>query len=810
MAHQEDTSTSNAGGERRPLVKYYVYETRTRLYVVGHTKEQDEWRILKIDRTEARDIVLHEDGVAYTKTECDKTLQEVSAGNLAHGGLQFVTKAFGILGFVKFLEGYYMVLITKRTKLGHIHKHEVYSIAETEHLPITHRDDVVRCTDPKAESRYLRLLSSIDLTKGFFFSYTYNLECTFQNNRMRKDAPFHEKRQAAFNSMFVWNTFLTEHLRAQVPHPYYWSLPVIHGYFEQNYLSLFGKIISVTLIARRSRHFAGTRYLKRGVNDFGHVANDVETEQIVDSGGDWDYAPLRLSSFVQVRGSIPLFWSQDASRLTAKPDIVLRKLDPTYRATRLHFLHLMQRYSYPIIVLNLIKSKESKPRETLLKNEFSNAVEYLNQRIRDPSKRITYIHWDFQKFMHDKSVSVLEALADVLSECIDKTGFYYSTRALTQECVSATSDTTAKRSSSVLQEQLQAGVLRTNCIDCLDRTNVAQFIAGYIALGRQFQMLRLMNTDMLDAESDVSFALMKMYETMGDTLAIQYGGSEAHRAFFKNQRGHWSAATKSAEMLTSLRRFYNNTYTDADKQDAINLFLGYYTPDIDKQPLWELESDYYLHVGPCIVDRGFEASLGEEGGTDVNSCFFTHQFPIRGVVGKYKEKYESFDKILSKAHVQVRLHKDGLKLLPLQVQKDLKEGRPSFDGLEEMKKKLIGQVETSQSAPLSPVRPVHSSIHGTTLSSPDRDSTCSTDEEEASSDDLEKEYGETLSVGKLDSLLSYDEDLEDLRAYVAMNVMECDPTDYKRMLDESLPHNLLSLDKLLRAQYRDLLVPKPC
>lgn len=51
----------------------------------------------------------------------------------------------------------------------------------------------------------------------------------------------------------------------------------------------------MTLIARRSAHFAGTRYLKRGVNEGGYVANDVEVEQLVeDSMG-------RCSSFVQVR-----------------------------------------------------------------------------------------------------------------------------------------------------------------------------------------------------------------------------------------------------------------------------------------------------------------------------------------------------------------------------------------------------------------------------------------------------------------------------------------------------------------------------
>lgn len=65
----------------------------------------------------------------------------------------------------------------------------------------------------------------------------------------------------------------------------------------------------------------GDRYLKRGVNDKGRVANDVETEQIVvdETGSGPGYE--RISSVVQVRGSIPLFWSQEASRLNAKPDI---------------------------------------------------------------------------------------------------------------------------------------------------------------------------------------------------------------------------------------------------------------------------------------------------------------------------------------------------------------------------------------------------------------------------------------------------------------------------------------------------------
>jgi phosphatidylinositol 3,5-bisphosphate 5-phosphatase len=66
--------------------------------------------------------------------------------------------------------------------------------------------------------------------------------------------------------------------------------------------------------------------LKRGINDQGHVANEVETEQIVcDASTTSFYNPSGLNrgftSFVQHRGSIPLFWSQENLGMAPKPPI---------------------------------------------------------------------------------------------------------------------------------------------------------------------------------------------------------------------------------------------------------------------------------------------------------------------------------------------------------------------------------------------------------------------------------------------------------------------------------------------------------
>nr|CAB3496885.1 unnamed protein product [Digitaria exilis] len=40
---------------------------------------------------------------------------------------------------------------------------------------------------------------------------------------------------------------------------------------------------------------------------------------------------------------------------------------------------------------------------------------------------------------------------------------------------------------------------------------------------------------------------------------------------FCEQRGQWKAATQSQEFLRTLQRYYNNAYTDHEKQDAINV-----------------------------------------------------------------------------------------------------------------------------------------------------------------------------------------------------------------------------------------------
>ncbi len=54
----------------------------------------------------------------------------------------------------------------------------------------------------------------------------------------------------------------------------------------------------------------------------GHTANEVETEQIVSN--DAFSAHTMHTSFVQLRGSVPLFWSQVSDPMIPKPDVSMQ------------------------------------------------------------------------------------------------------------------------------------------------------------------------------------------------------------------------------------------------------------------------------------------------------------------------------------------------------------------------------------------------------------------------------------------------------------------------------------------------------
>ncbi|OJJ37592.1 hypothetical protein ASPWEDRAFT_39314 [Aspergillus wentii DTO 134E9] len=592
MSAQKKRSTFfDDGGEEsvNRMHKFSLYETATRFYMVGMDLSDTRFKILKIDRTsDTGDLSITEDDIVYTKREMSQLLDAIDDGNKSTGGLKLKCSAWALLGFIKFTGAYYMLVVTKRSQVAMLGGHYIYQVDGTELISLTTSNSSrLRPEKNPEEARYIAILNNLDLTRSFYFSYSYNITRTLQDSICRErntqrdgyPRPF----QHDYNTMFIWNHHLLSPAIENLNNPYEWCLPIIHGYVDQAKLSVYGRSVYITIIARRSRFFAGARFLKRGANDLGYVANDVETEQIVSeltttsfhSAGPNLYTNPFYTSYVQHRGSIPLYWTQENSGVSPKPDIELNLVDPFYSAAALHFDNLFERYGAPVYVLNLIKARERTPRESKLLKEYTNAINYLNQFLPE-GKKLIYRPWDMSRAAKSRDQDVIQNLEDIASEIIPSTRFFKN----------------GYDAESGLQ--LQNGIARTNCIDCLDRTNAAQFVIGKLALGHQLHALGIIDGTTLEYDSDVVNIFNNMWQDHGDTIAIQYGGSHLVNTMATYRKiNQWSS--HSRDMVESFKRYYNNSFLDAQRQEAYNLFLGNYIFSQGQPMLWDLSTDYYLH-----------------------------------------------------------------------------------------------------------------------------------------------------------------------------------------------------------------------
>lgn len=567
--------------------KFSLYETASKYYIVGVDVSEKRYRILKIDRTsDGTELSIKDDKIVYTLKEMNLLLDTIDDGNKGTGGIKLRCTTWGLLGFIKFTGPYYMLLITKKSTVAMVGGHYIYQIEGTELIPLTSRKSKAE-TRNSEEQRFLSILHGLDLTKSFYYSYSYDVTRTLQHNITRERTQLANgeipRPDGDFNSMFVWNDYLLSPVLEEIKDPFDWFRPIIHGYIDQAALSIYGRTAHITVIARRSRYFAGARFLKRGANDMGYVANDVETEQIVAESlttsfhapGPRLYCSPQYTSYVQHRGSIPLYWTQDSTGVTPKPPIELNLVDPFYGAAALHFDDLFQRYGAPIYALNLVKAKERQPRESKLLEEYTHAIDYLNQFLPE-GKKIIHKAWDMSRASKVRGGDVIGNLENIGEEIVKTTGFFQNGDGVTSALTS------------------QNGVARTNCIDCLDRTNAAQFVIGKRALGHQLHALGIIEDTTVDYDTDAVNLFTHLWHDHGDTIAVQYGGSQLVNTMETYRKiNQWTS--HSRDMIESFKRYYNNSFLDNQRQEAYNLFLGNYIFTQGQPMLWDLSTDYYLH-----------------------------------------------------------------------------------------------------------------------------------------------------------------------------------------------------------------------
>ncbi|KAF1809516.1 SacI domain-containing protein [Eremomyces bilateralis CBS 781.70] len=423
--------------------------------------------------------------------------------------------------------------------------------------------------------KVLKVAKLLFTSRSFYFSYDYDLSRTVTEQDTEPDSVPLSRR---FNSLYFWNRHITDPFMEAGQHSF--VLPLLQGFVGQREFevevsptSKEGAIVSaskpegedegtiesaespgdpqpsrkqylLTLVSRRSVKRSGLRYLRRGVDEDGNTANSVETEQIF-SSCDWDDHDTKIHSFVQCRGSIPLFFSQ--TPYSFKPIPAFFGSPETNRAAfRLHFSSLIERYGR-IQAVSLVDKKAT---ERKIGQEFEDyANEVIDSGVLGEGK-LGFLWFDFHHACRGMKFENVSVLLDSISPFLESTAW------------------SIQEGDRLIQRQ--SGVLRTNCMDCLDRTNVVQSACGRDVLEKQLATCNVL----INLHTDPSTSWFNtLWADNGDAISAQYAGTAALKGDYTRTRKRNISGALNDFRLT-LNRYYNNIVNDYLAQAVIDYLLG--------------------------------------------------------------------------------------------------------------------------------------------------------------------------------------------------------------------------------------------
>ena len=498
------------------------------------------------------------------------------------------------------------MVITKAAPIGYIKGHQVYKVISTDFFPLRER----ALHDPD-EDAYLKLLETSLKSSPMYFSYTIDLTSSFQ--RQSQASPEQALWRRA-DDRFFWNKHIqgslidfangtgvrhhSGHQTAVDP----FILPVMFGMMRVAQVRIKSTPFTFVLITRRSRYRVGTRYFTRGMDESGHVANFNETEQIVvlndtprglpgfDSqmnGSTTKGGPEpQVLSYVQTRGSVPVFWSE-INTLKYVPRLQVRSVETAVSAAKRHFDEQIAFYGDNFLV-NLVNQKG---REERIKEAYEQMVRLLisspnevassdyttdeKLHIVEPTKghseydRLHYVYFDFHNETKGLQWHRAQILLDQLRDNLEK-GKYF--RGI---------EMPADDSGRLDVRSLQSAVVRTNCMDCLDRTNVVQSMLARWVLTRQLQDVGVLRPGET-ADDDYTFKdlFRNIWADNADVVSKAYSGTGALKTDF-TRTGDRTRAGMLQDFSNSLTRYFKNNFRDGPRQDAFDLLLGAYVPQSD-------------------------------------------------------------------------------------------------------------------------------------------------------------------------------------------------------------------------------------
>lgn len=481
----------------------------------------------------------------------------------------------------------------------------VYKIVSTDILPMRER----QVHDPD-EDKFLLILKSFIKSGPMYFSYSIDLTNSFQRQSQHDNsAPLWQRA----DERFFWNRFVQSDLidfrtsgaRSQPgPQPGAdpYILPVIFGMLEIHPTTFKGTSLTIVLITRRSRHRGGTRYFSRGIDEEGHVSNYNETEQVVilnDNGSGLggftggnniqtqkaEGRETQILSYVQTRGSVPVYWAE-INTLSYTPKLQIRGIDTATPAAAAHFNEQVRIYgdNYLVNLVNqkgremrvkeayeqIVQKLQSSPKDSITSDQITDEKFHViesGSSSKQTLDRIHYIYFDFHSETKGMKLHRAQLLLDRMQDALIAQQYF---RAV---------DMPASIDGRLEVRNYQTSVVRTNCMDCLDRTNVVQSMLARWTLDRIFVDLGLMQRGATFKDEDPAFEFMfrNLWADNADVVSNSYSGTGAMktdmtRLGIRTKRG----ALRDGQIAVT--RYVKNNFLDGPRQDAFDLFLGTYRP----------------------------------------------------------------------------------------------------------------------------------------------------------------------------------------------------------------------------------------
>ncbi|XP_053385173.1 synaptojanin-1-like [Mercenaria mercenaria] len=427
-----------------------------------------------------------------------------------------ILDAYGCLGVLSLNVGgednvLYLVLVTGCVSVGKISDSEIFCITATQFVSLQNR--------PNDEERIVGVRNLFN-SRTFYFSWSssgnqWDLTLCAQRKLQEHDT----------DNRFFWNRSLHVHFQRFGIDCSTWLFKAICGGVEIRTVYAAHRQAKACLISRLSCERAGTRFNVRGTNDDGHVANFCETEQVI-------FLEDQIASFLQTRGSVPLFWEQPGIQVGSHKVKMSRGYETSAPAFERHLGAIKQQYGEQVIV-NLLGRKEG---EHMLSQAF-----LAHHKASRFALDIPLIMFDYHYECRGGNLKNLEKLRQQLAKYIDKFEYFHSDNGEVK--------------------RYQTGTVRTNCLDCLDRTNATQCMIGLQILLKQLESLELSGKPQM--VSRFTEIYKQIWVLNGDHISMIYAGTGALGG----------GRSKTSDAARSASRTIQNNFLDNTKQEAIDILL---------------------------------------------------------------------------------------------------------------------------------------------------------------------------------------------------------------------------------------------